>query len=341
MINQIPVTTQSVGPVLFQYDLYPEKILQVGKVKKIITQQGEFALKVSNMSIEQANWFTHVIRRLERINYKQFVPVLPTKYGDFTVPFQGKTYYLQPWFHETTQIPEERKELILFLQLGKLHGLTEKQQDFSKESLEKSYQDLLKRWEKRKLELEHYAEEAERKTYMSPFELTFLTHFNRTIALVEEAKAYLKKWYDTCLENERFRAVLCHGKLDRSHIYYHPNGYGYLFNFEKAILDTPARDLAISFRKSFQYSMWDGTQGVNWLQSYESFFKLEEEEKSLFASYLCYPELIFRSVDHYRKRNGSISELQYVQILEKRIITMSRVNLFIRQTLMSQSNEPM
>lgn len=339
MIRHMPATSHSVGPVLFQYDLYPEKILQIGKVKKIYTQHGDFALKESSMSIEQAEWFTHVIRRLERINYKQFVPVLPTKYGDYTVPFQGKVYYLQPWFQETTTIPDERKELILFQQLGKLHGLTDKQQEFAKESLEKSYQDLLKRWEKRKLEIEHYADEAERKTYMSPFELTFLTHFNRMLALVEEAKTYLEQWYDTCMEKERFRAVLCHGKLDRSHMYYHPNGYGYLFNLEKAILDTPSRDLAISFRKSFQYTMWDETQGANWLESYESFFKLEEEEKFLFASYLCYPELIFQSVDHYRTRNGSISELQYVQILEKRIITMSRVHQFIRQTLMNESSE--
>lgn len=333
-------TSHSVGPVLFQYDLYPERLLQIGKVKKIITSRGNFALKESTMTYEQAEWFTHVIRRLERINFKQYIPVLPTKYGDYIVPFQGKVYYLQPWFQEETNIPEEKKEVILFQQLGKLHGLTEKQQDFTKDNLEKSYNDLLKRWEKRRLQFEHYAEEAERKTYMSPFELTFLTHFNKMVSLSEEAKGYLKEWYEQCMEKESFRAVLCHGKLDRSHVHYHNNGYGYLFNFEKAVLDTPARDLAISFRKSFQYTLWDTNQGANWLESYESFFLLKEEEKKLFASYLCYPELIFQSVDHYLSRNGSVSELQYVQMLEKRIITMSRVNMFIKQTLLNeQSNE--
>ncbi|UTW68926.1 hypothetical protein KHA80_16970 [Anaerobacillus sp. HL2] len=35
----------SIGHILFQYDLYPEKIEQVGKVKKIVSPKGTFALK--------------------------------------------------------------------------------------------------------------------------------------------------------------------------------------------------------------------------------------------------------------------------------------------------------
>lgn len=329
----------SIGYILFQYDLYPDKIEQFKKVKKIESAKGTFALKESTMTEEQAAWFAHVMRRLDKLNYRQIVPIIPTKYGDLTVTHNNKTYYLQPWFSEEAQIPEEKKESILFRQLGKLHSLTVKHQEFSKETIENSYQDLLKRWEKRRLEMEHFVEEAERKTYMSPFELTFLTHFARVDMMAKSASNHLKEWYDQCLEKESFRACLCHGKLDRSHIYYHPNGYGYLFNFEKAVLDTPARDLAISFRKSFQHTLWNEDQGSEWLNTYEKYLLLEEEEKKLFASYLMYPEIVFHCLDHYRRRDGSITELQYVQILEKRIITMSRVSQFIQQTLLANPEQ--
>lgn len=336
ILNEAP--RNSIGHILFQYDLYPEKIEQFGKVKKIVSPKGTFALKETSMSLEQANWFSHVMRRLDKINYKQVVPLIPTKYGDITITHKSKTYYLLPWFWEEAHIPEEKKEKLLFQQLGKLHGLTVKHQEFSEETIENSYQELLKRWEKRRLEMEIFAEEAERKTYMSPFELTFLTHYSRMDMLANHATKFLKEWHDQCLEKQSFRAVLCHGKLDRSHIFYHPNGYGYLFNFEKAVLDTPARDLAISFRKSFQHTLWSEEQGASWLETYEKFLLLEEEERKLFASYLIYPELIFHWIDHYKRKDGSITELQYVQLLEKRIITMTRVNHFIQKILLYKEN---
>lgn len=331
----------SIGHILFQYDLYPEKIEQIGKVRKIVSQRGTFALKESAMTKEQTNWFCHVMNRLQKLHYKQVVPIVPTKYGDLTISQGNKTYYLQPWFEEDPNFPEDKKEKILFKQLGKLHGLTVKHQQFSKETIETSAQELTTRWEKRRLEMEYFAEEAEQKTYMSPFELTFLTHYSRLDMMANQATKYLKEWQDQCLEKQSFRAVLCHGKLDRTHIFFHPNGFGYLYNFEKAVLDTPARDLAISFRKSFQYTLWNKEQGNEWLQTYEQFLILEEEEKKLFASYLIYPELIFHCLDLYKKRDGSISELQYVQLLEKRIITMTRVNHFIHQTLLkTESSQP-
>ncbi|OIJ10585.1 spore coat protein YsxE [Anaerobacillus alkalilacustris] len=340
MINNA-APRNSIGHILFQYDLYPGKIEQFGKVKKITSPKGTFALKESNMTQEQANWFSHVMRRLEKIDYYQVVPVIPNKYGDLTITHGNKTFYLQPWFWEEAEVPDEKKEIILFRQLGKLHSLTVKPQEFSKDTIENSYQELLKRWEKRRLEMEYFAELCERKTYMSPFELTFLTHYSRMEQLANTASNYLKEWYDDCLEKQTFRAVLCHGKLDRSHIFYHPNGYGYLFNFEKAVLDTPVRDLAISFRKSFQYTLWKEDQGADWLGTYERYLLLEEEEKKLFASYLIYPELIYNCVDHYNRRDGSITELQYVQILEKRIITMTRVNHFIHNILLKkESSQP-
>ncbi|QOY34010.1 spore coat protein YsxE [Anaerobacillus isosaccharinicus] len=331
----------SIGHILFQYDLYPEKIEQFGKVKKIVTSRGTYALKESSMTRDQAHWFSHVMKRLDKLNFKQLVPLIPTKYGDLTITHGNKTYYLQPWFLEDAQIPDEKKEKILFKQLGKLHGLTVKHQEFSQETIETSYQDLLNRWEKRRIEMEYFAEEAERKTYMSPFELTFLTHYSRLDMMANTATKYLKAWHDECLEKKSFRAVLCHGKLDRNHIYYHPNGYGYLFNFEKAVLDTPARDLAISFRKSFQYTLWSEDQGAEWLEAYQKFILLEDEEKKLFASYLIYPEPIFHCLDLYKKRDGTITELQFVQLLEKRIITMTRVNYFIHKTLLkNESSQP-
>lgn len=322
----LSTVVQSYGPILFYYDLYPEKIEQHGKVKKIVTRYGNFALKKTDFSKEQAEWFIHVMRRLERIGFENVVQIIPTKYGDYTITINNHTYYLMPWFDEF-DFHDERitREEIILQQMGKLHGLTEKEQKYSKEMLESSYEGLIKRWDRRRLDMERFADLAESKTYMSPFELTFLTHFGRLQKMTEDAVEYLRGWYDVCQEKSKYRSVLCHGRLSRNHALFDRHGNSFLFNFERSILDTPARDLAIFYRKSLQYTPFDADEGLRWLQIYESQFPLLDEEKQLFASYLCYPEPVFGAIDDYLEKKNYLTELQYVQRLEKRLLNMSRI----------------
>ncbi|MGO4888593.1 spore coat protein YsxE [Anaerobacillus sp. MEB173] len=321
---------QSYGPILFQYDLYPDRIEQHGKVKKIVTGYGNFALKKTNFTEEQAEWFIHVMRRLERLGYENVIPIIPTKYGDYIVTNNQQSYYLMPWLEEFDHNRISKEEVIL-QQMAKLHGLTEKEQKYSPETLENSYNALIQRWERRRLEMERFAQFAETKTYMSPFELTFLTHFGRLIKMAEDSVYYLKSWYEACQENGKYRSVLCHGRLSRHHTLFDRYGNGYLFNFERAILDTPARDLAVFYRKSLQYTPWDEDEGIRWMNIYQSQFPLVAEEKQLFISYLSYPEPVFRVIDDYQERKNYLTELQYVQRLEKRLLNMARIRRFIEK----------
>lgn len=242
--------TVNYGPILFQYDLYPEKIEEVGKVKKVISRRGTFALKETSLNEEEASWFTHVIHRLSEIGYHQIVPLYPTKYGDYTVQYGNRTYYLMPWFAGGDRFGLTREEVIIE-EIGKIHFLTLKEQDFSPEVVDHSFQYLMQRWESRQLEMERFAEESERMPYMSPFELTYLSHFHHMMRMAEDAKRRLKDWYDACHSEKRYRSVLCHGKLSRNHLLYSHHGEPHLLNFEKAVLDTPVRDLAVFLEKQY------------------------------------------------------------------------------------------
>lgn len=193
----IDVRQKPLGAVLFQYDIYPEKIENVGKVTRIFTANGQYALKETTMNDEEAHWFVHVMRRLEKIGFHYAVPVLPTKYGDYIVRNGGQTFYLMPWYEDHQQFrspvyPEE----VMAEELAKLHGLTERTQDYSETVLEKSFETLKKRWAYRKLEMERYADKIESNVYLSPFELTFLTHFQRSIFMADKAEEHLTLWYE-------------------------------------------------------------------------------------------------------------------------------------------------
>ncbi|MET3507131.1 spore coat protein YsxE [Halalkalibacter oceani] len=311
--------------VLFYYDLYPQQVEDLGKIKRISTNRGEFALKETTMSTHQADEFIHALRKLTKLGYKQAVPILPTKYGEYTVATGSHTYYLMPWFETIEYTARESREEKLADQLGVIHRLTVKTEAFQKEQVEQSVQQLVQRWEMRRLELQRFADQAENKTYMSPFELTFLTHAFMLDQMAEAATEHLQKWYELCLEKEKYRTVLCHGRLQRSHALFSPDNEALLLNFERASIDTPARDLASFCRYSFPNAYWSEEEVQRWFIRYEHHLPLLDEEKHLTCAYLNFPEPVAYSVEAYVSNRSSMSEFEHVRRLEKRLTAMRKV----------------
>ncbi len=239
------------------------------------------------------------LRKLTKLGFKQAVSVLPTKYGEYTIATGTHTYYLMPWIEPIEYTARESQEEKLASQLGVIHRLTVKTEPFLKEHVDESFQQLLIHWDMRRLELTRFADQAERKTYMSPFELSFLTHAYMLDQMVEEAREHLQKWYDLCLEREKYRTVLCHGRLQRSHALFSPEQEPLLLNFERASIDTPARDMASFCRYSFPNAYWSEEEVLRWFMRYERHLPLLEEEKYLTCAYLNFPEPIIFAVEAY------------------------------------------
>ncbi|ARK31614.1 spore coat protein YsxE [Halalkalibacter krulwichiae] len=322
--------------VLFYYDLYPQAIEDFGKVKKVTTNHGTFALKETTMTPAQADGFIHALRKLTKLGYTHAVPVYPTKYGEYTLFNGTHTYYLMPWMEPLEYTARESQEQKLASQLGIIHRLTVKTQPFVKENVDESYQQLLRRWEMRRLELNRFADEAERKTYMSPFELTFLTHAHMLDQMAEAAKGHLQKWYETCLEKEKYRTVLCHGRMNRSHAFFNRENEPYLINFERSSIDTPSRDIASFCRYSFRHAFWVEEEILQWFYQYERHLPLLEEEKHLLCAYLNFPEPIAFAVDAYLANKGQ-REFEHVQRLEKRLTSMRRVQRLTQKLIVIEA----
>lgn len=303
----------NLAPVLFQYDLYPNKIETVGNVKKIYAPQGTFALKETEMTTEQRTSLVHVLERLQRLGFDRFVAPFPSKSGGPLTVHEGKTYYLMPWLVDEDAGILSREEQLIEAGAA-LHLLTEKEQDYADGIIQNSYNGLAKRWSQHMEELERFAAKAEEKIYFSPFELSYLNDFRDSMQAAEAAKHHLSRWLDLAKENERFRIVLCHGRLSTSHFV-----DGRLLNFEHAVLDSPVRDLAMLFRGAFMHGRSAKTEDpFDWLQTYNERFPLRKEEKMLLAAYLSFPEAIFHSVQEYRNPNPEENELIRVQKLEYR-----------------------
>lgn len=135
--------------ILFYYDLQPRAIEQVGqKLIRVETDQGMFALKETDIDRMRADEFVHAIRKLTKLRFRQFIPVLPTKFGEYTLFARDKSYYLMPWVNEVDYHSRVSIEEAIADHLGVIHRLTVKTQPAVKESLDGSCERLLARWDR-------------------------------------------------------------------------------------------------------------------------------------------------------------------------------------------------
>ncbi|AIC95182.1 MULTISPECIES: spore coat protein YsxE [Shouchella] len=322
--------------LLYYYDLTALTVEQQGNIYRIETEHGNFALKQSSMDPVQAEECIHAIRKLSRLNYPSFVPIIPTKFGEYSLFVSGKTYYLMPWIETQEYQGRQSIEELMADSIGTIHRMTVKSQPASKEVIDQSCERLLSRWEMHSLELSRFADEAEVKAYLSPFELSFLTHFKMFEQLADEATTYLEKWYKTTIDKGSYRSVLTHGRLSRHHLLHATSGQPLLINFERASLDTPARDLATLCRHGFPHSLWDENEVLRWFARYEQHLPLVTAEKYLVSAYLLFPEPVYYTMMDYRKGGN---ELELTQKLEKRIYALRKVQRFVPKIVPQEEEE--
>lgn len=313
------------GSILFHYDLYPTQMIHLGKIKQIYAGSRCYALKETVMEDRQLERFLHLLRKLEKKGYRQHVPLIPTKYGEYVVRSESHVYYLMPWIENEPLTKEAAIEEKISGEMGKIHRLTAKTVPFSNEERDKAYLSMLKKWDMRRTIFEQFADEREQNKYMSPLELTFFTNYYDLKMFMNEAKSHLDAWYEKSKDLETFRIVLCHGRLSRKHVLIGRHSEPYILNFERASYDTPARDAALFFRYAFYYDLWDEKAFAKWLKAYESHFQLTEKERHLLLAYLLFPEFVIDVVERYKNNPKQFTELEYVQRFERRMMVMRKV----------------
>ncbi|WP_347549407.1 phosphotransferase [Pseudalkalibacillus hwajinpoensis] len=310
--------------LLFQYDLYPEHISKHGKVTRVDTKRGSFAIKETELQINQMDWMLHLENWFRQLHFQGYVPLVKTKYGDSFVFTGDRIAYLTPWIEEREINPAQKEELMVH-SLAELHGYTVKEQSFSEEVINQSYQKMVLLRESRQFEMEKYVGSIEKRIYLSPFELAFVTQFHQMMKNCDLAKSSLDDWYAQVLDAKRYRSVLCHGKCSPSHFLTGPGG-SYFINFEKSVADTPVRDLAYFVRSSIRPFQYNPATTTGHLARYEDQFSLYEEEKALLASYLYFPETIFNSVAMFQENRYNLPHIKHVRLFTKKIEVMNGIS---------------
>ncbi|MGD8188787.1 phosphotransferase [Brevibacillus ginsengisoli] len=317
-------------PILPEYDMFAQsiEIVKEPNVYKINTPYGAFACKKTEAPQGRLRFVTGILRHLQHRGWDGAVPVLYTKYDEPCVKHGESSYYLTPWLSAN---PFDQAGLVKWAgstieRLGELHLYTQNYRYEDPRQVEPLIDSLIGKWTMWVNLMEQQKKHAESLTYPSPFDVVFLANYSYIKEMAKSAIESLKVWQEKHQTYAHFRLSLIHGYPHPSHSLMNSQGKAKLVNFDRAVYDTPVRDLTMFYR-SFFYAMGDEVAASSLYHQYVDIFPLRSDEVELLASFLQYPERIMRDIEIYYTGSKNWNELTAVRRLEKdldRFIRLSR-----------------
>ncbi|MFS0636294.1 spore coat protein YsxE [Mesobacillus foraminis] len=306
---------QEEAAILSHYGIRPAFIEEFGRIKKVYSSAGTFALK--KIDPHSGIDFIRHIQLLYQKGYNRIVPVYPASDGRYAV-FSGKSlYYLMPWLSDEEKENRTERPFQLLRELARMHTLSAREVAISQEDRKNHYEKTIKQWEKDEEFLTGFIEDCENEWYMSPLQLTFCLYYNNIRQAMGFAKEKLTNWQEKTKDQKKGRMVLLHGRVSTEHFLYDDKGYGYFINFENARLGSPIQDLLPFLARSLKTRPKRSEECVEWIQNYLKYFPFKEEERLLFLSYLAYPTGMIRTAEAYHLKKKLADERKLVQKLQQ------------------------
>ncbi len=305
-----------VASILAHYAVEPYYVEDLGKIQKVYSNKGAFALKM--IPPQLGTEFIRHIQTLYQKGYNRIVPIYPAMDGRYAVLHQNMLYYLMPWLEtEAKEDPVERNKK-LFRELARLHTLSSHEVPIKKEDRKEHYENTLLLLEKDEEFITGFLESSEKKIYMSPFELQFCLYYQEVKQAIQYSKQRLEVWYEKTKDQEKVRTVLIHGKFSPEHFLFDDKGYGYFMNFENIKEGSPYQDILPYLHQTLKGLPKRSEECIEWLLIYYKYFPLKEEEKHLMLSYFTHPSAIIKVAKKYHKNQPGKKERKYSQQLQRK-----------------------
>ncbi|WP_083392031.1 spore coat protein YsxE [Bacillus sp. MUM 13] len=314
-MNENENLKQDTERIVQDYALSVLFVEQHGKIRKVYTDKGVFALKL--IPPKHGIDFIRNVQFLYQRGYNRIVPIYPTNDGRYAILHNGSLYYLMPWLSNDENGERNERHKQMFRELARMHTLSSREMAVDEEHRQEHYQTTLEEWKKQAEFLEEYVGSCERKWYMSPFEMIFASAYADISQALSYSTKKFEEWYEKTKDKEKVRTVMTHGKLSLKHFIYDDRGYGYFINLENSRKAPAHFDLLPFVVKSSKTYPVKNDDCVDWIYNYFKYFPLKEDELLLFQSYLAYPGPCLDIVKNYFEKKGSLKEMDYLKQLQR------------------------
>ncbi|MFS1517732.1 spore coat protein YsxE [Bacillus sp. SCS-151] len=318
------------SPIIAKYGIIPDQVEQIGKkLVKVHSKSGTFALKRLDGKYKDGSFIKTMQSLFER-GFTNIIPIYRTNNGNFLVHFDNNCFYLMPWFqHENRQGFFQQ----MMRELARLHYMTSKDIVYTNNQIAKSYNDIKASWRTQRVFLERYMEVCESKWYMSPFELQFVTYFHEIMQAIHFAERNLDQWFERTEQKKHSRVSIVHGNVSPEHVVSNDKGKGYFINFERSSVASPVYDLVTLIHRTLKTYPVNNHECVEWIQHYQQFNSLKEEERFLLYSYGSYPEQLYNIVRKHLASSTNNNELQSTEQLLRAYWQMKNIEFVIMQLI--------
>jgi spore coat protein YsxE len=313
----LPTDEKSIRDFLENYQLRLEFYEDVGKVKKVYTQNGVFCIK--SIPALKGTDFVKNIHTLYQKGYNRIVPIFQTVNGQYGVLVGNQLWYLMPWLPNEIHGETINRNKQMVRELARMHVLSVHDKPVSKQERDAFYKQTKEKWERQKGFLDEYIGQVERKWYMSPFELQYSAYHEDMSRALSFSLDKFDEWYETTKDDDKMRTVVTHGKLSTHHFVYSENGYGHFINLENAKEAAPHFDLLPFLVGQLRTYPRQPTDLLEMVDLYLHHFPWREGEKLLFMSYFSNPESCVKVVEDFFYKRGARTaqpEIEFCQRLQ-------------------------
>lgn len=285
--------------ILEKYDI---EVLRTRKGRGAIlceTKQGLKIIKEYKGTKEKAALQNALLARIRDNTSIDAEMILPNTEGELLTQDTDQTVYVLKDYFDGRECnikePEECRRVMT--SLAKLHKAmcipqAEREQTFPAFQIEKEF-------EKHNKELRKIRKFIRAKGQKTDFEIYLLQQYDtfsdKALAVTEQVRQHNFTEYYKEIEE---RGTFCHGDYQYHNILFNGRQTA-VINFERCILDSNVRDIALFMRKLLEKNGWAEEIGYELLAAYEKEKPLDKEEKLQLYYRLAYPEKFWKIVNFY------------------------------------------
>ncbi len=301
--------------ILSQYGISAEYVEKHGGVWRIVTNKGAFALK--RIRKEHAYPLFMNIHSLYKRGVKMIVPIYQTKQGFYFIEEVNHAYYLMPWIEDQEERELDFKDSLMFKELAKLHSMTVAEKEYEEEEITSYYERVSGQWTKEQENLEKFVDAAEKKIYMSPFELQVCTYAHEISMAQKFSFQKLESWQEAIKETKQHRVAMTHGRISFHHFVKDTEGRGYFISWERAKQGPPTNDIISFYQRYLKTYPLYCDDCIDWFYEYQKEFSLQGYEKDLTLSYLSHPTTFMKTLEQFQQpadpTRSKVSERELVK----------------------------
>lgn len=289
------------------------------KVFLILTKTDRFVLKLLPFPAMETGFITDAMVYLSQKDFHRFNEIIPTAEGKPAGKYKDRFTLLTKELHG--RVPSYKKADDIIAVTVCLAGLHHAARHFLPIH---RYEERIK-WgtmtdtiDQGRNDLLHFRRRLTDKEKKSDFDTTFLNHCDFFIDEAENASSALETFYPRLCEDNIRSGGFCHHDPAHHNFLIDRRGKAAVFDFDYAIADLRAHDVAAFLLKVLKTNHWDIEPALVALNTYETLFPLSPMEKKFIYCLLTYP------YDFHHAAYARYEENNFTRRIEKKLFRLIR-----------------